>query len=34
VNGTATFFINGERYEGTFERDSLVTALLKASKTA
>jgi len=34
VNGTPAFFINGERYEGEFGLDSLVAALLKASRTA
>jgi formate-nitrite transporter family protein len=34
VSGTPTFFINGERYEGTLGLDSLVSALLKASRTA
>jgi protein-disulfide isomerase len=34
VKGTPTFFINGELYEGVLELDSLVTALLKASRTA
>ena len=32
VNGTPAFFINGERYEGTFTLDALVAALLKASR--
>ena len=34
VNGTPTFFINGERYNGAFDFDALVAALLKASRTA
>jgi formate-nitrite transporter family protein len=33
VNGTPTFFINGERYEGTLHFDALVAALLKASRS-
>jgi formate-nitrite transporter family protein len=32
VRGTPTFFINGERYEGMFESNALVGALLKASR--
>jgi len=32
VKGTPTFFINGEQYEGSFEFDALVAALLKASR--
>jgi len=34
VKGTPTFFINGELHEGAIGLDSLVTALLKASRTA
>jgi protein-disulfide isomerase len=32
VNGTPSFFINGQRHQGAFEFEALVTALLKASK--
>lgn len=32
VNGTPTFFINGERYEGMFDSKAFVAALLKESK--
>lgn len=32
VQGTPTFFINGEHYQGTFELDALVAALLRASR--
>jgi formate-nitrite transporter family protein len=32
VKGTPTFFINGEQYEGSFEFQALVAALLKASR--
>ena len=32
VQGTPTLFINGERYEGMLEMDSLVGALVKASR--
>jgi protein-disulfide isomerase len=32
VNGTPTFFINGEQYQGTFKFDALVSALLKESR--
>ena len=32
VNGTPTFFINGERYNGAFDFDALVAALLRASR--
>jgi formate-nitrite transporter family protein len=32
VKGTPTFFINGERYEGVFNLDALVAALLKVSR--
>jgi len=34
VKGTPTLFINGEQYEGTFELDALVAALLKVSRRA
>jgi len=34
VGGTPTFFINGERYEVTLGFDSMVGALLKASRIA
>ena len=34
VNGTPTFFINGQRHEGALEFDALVSALLTASRTA
>ena len=33
VNGTPTFFINGQRHEGALEFDALVSALLKAAKS-
>ena len=33
VEGTPTIFINDERYQGTFEFDSLVGALLKVSRS-
>jgi protein-disulfide isomerase len=32
VNGTPTFFINGERHEGALTFDAMVTALLTASR--
>ena len=32
VNGTPTFFINGERYEGMFNSAAFVAALLKESR--
>jgi protein-disulfide isomerase len=32
VNGTPTFFINGQRYDGSWEFDSLITALNKATE--
>jgi formate-nitrite transporter family protein len=34
VKGTPTFFINGEPYKGPLGLDALVTALLKASRSA
>jgi len=34
VGGTPTFFINGEPYEVTLGFDSMVGALLKASRIA
>jgi protein-disulfide isomerase len=34
VSGTPTFFINGEKYTGAYEFDTLVAALLKASRRA
>ena len=33
VNGTPTFYINGERYGGSYDFDAIVAALLKASRT-
>lgn len=34
VNGTPTFFINGERHEGALEFDALVAALLRADRVS
>jgi protein-disulfide isomerase len=34
VNGTPTFFINGERYDGAHDLDSLLAALRSATKAA
>jgi protein-disulfide isomerase len=33
VNGTPTFFINGQRHEGGLTFDAMVTALLNASRS-
>ncbi|HEV8124208.1 MAG TPA: thioredoxin domain-containing protein [Gemmatimonadales bacterium] len=33
VNGTPTFFINGQRHEGSLTFDAMVTALLNASRS-
>ncbi len=32
VNGTPTFFINGVRHDGSFERDSLLSAIAAAAR--
>jgi protein-disulfide isomerase len=34
VQGTPTFFINGKHYQGAFESDALVAALLNASRSS
>jgi protein-disulfide isomerase len=34
VNGTPTFFINGHRHDGSFEFESLVSAIQQAMTTA
>ena len=32
VNGTPTFFINGRRFDGSFQYDSLLTAIVLAAR--
>jgi protein-disulfide isomerase len=34
VNGTPTFFINGHRHDGSFDFETLVSAIHQAMRTA